>query len=227
MLAERKVVGGEADGGVLGLVDALAEQGDDGARLADGDGHGEDAAVLEGDVGGDPLAGAEFGAGGFGIEGHGEDVVTVRVLIDGGFGGGAVGMAGRLRVRGGEEDALEFELLDQIEAGSFEVRGGIAGVEDEVLELRRFGEGLGGDGLRGGAAVLLDLEVDGVGHGLLQRQGEGDLVGAVGLLPGEFGGGVGESLVRGDVVGDLLDAGGSGGGEQEVVGLAGDEGDRR
>ncbi len=50
------VVVGEMDGGVGGLADALAEEGDGGTRRGDGDGEGEGAAVFEGEVGGELVA---------------------------------------------------------------------------------------------------------------------------------------------------------------------------
>ncbi|MCU1252804.1 MAG: hypothetical protein JWQ49_5833 [Edaphobacter sp.] len=48
------------DGGGFGLVDALAEQVDRGARRRDGDGQGESAAVFERDLGGEVFAGMEL-----------------------------------------------------------------------------------------------------------------------------------------------------------------------
>ena len=52
---------GEVDGIWFGLVDALAEQSDGGARRGDGDGQGEGAAVFERDLRGEVFAGVELG----------------------------------------------------------------------------------------------------------------------------------------------------------------------
>jgi hypothetical protein len=73
LLVERQVVWRELDGRALGLFgtssEALAEEGDDGARGVDGDVQGEGAAVFQGRGGGGFVAGVEFGGRSFGVDG--------------------------------------------------------------------------------------------------------------------------------------------------------------
>ena len=82
------VLVGEMDGGVAGLADVLAEEGDGGAGGRDGDGEGEGAAVFEGEAGGEALAGVEFGGRGVGRK-------VRRRGVEGGCGFGCGGVGGR------------------------------------------------------------------------------------------------------------------------------------
>ncbi len=199
------------------MADALAEEGDGGARGSDGDGEEEGAAVFEGEAGGEGVAYAELGCLTVGREGEAE--VGVWVEWRGGGGGGVL-VGGRAGWCGGEGEVVDGELLDLVEAVAGEVDGGVAGVELEGDEAGGFGVGLGGDGVGLGGAVLVDGEVEGAGVEGFEGDGDGDDVGfADGGLP------LGVDVFIGGVVeGDLFDAGGAVGGEGEVVFASGDHG---
>ncbi len=152
------------------------------------------------------------------VGGKGEAEVGIGVGGCGRGGGGVLVGGGAWRRRG-EGEVVDGELLNLIEAGAGEVGGCVAGVKFEGLEGCGFGVGFGGDGVGFGVAVLEDGEVEVAGIDGLQRGGDVD--------GGRFGGGLPlrfDLFAGRGVDGDLVDAGGAGGAEGEVVVLAGDEG---
>ena len=174
LVGGKVILVGEVDGVSFGLVDALAEQSDAGARRGDGDRQGEGAAVFEGDLRGEVFAGMELG--------------WVEVIRKGElevFFGCGVGVCRRWS----EGEVVEDELLDLVEAGAGELGGDVSGVVGEGVQLGGLGVVGEADGVGLGDAVLLDGEVESAR--VVRRQGEGDVdgVGFVGsglegLLPG-------------------------------------------
>ena len=151
--------------------------------------------------------------------------------MDGGRGGGGgereaqrggVGFA----VAGGlgrEDEVAEGELVDLVEARSGEEQGAVAGVEFDGGDVGGLGEGARGELVGAGLVVLLDgeMEVAG-GEVVLLRQCKREPIRVVVIGVGlkgdvEFG------VAAGGTRADGVHARGSGGGEQELGGVAGDE----
>ena len=211
LLPERQVIlVGKLDGIVVGIGDSLVEKDHGGPWSFNGDGEGEGAAVIEGETRGDLFSFIELGRGAVRGEREAERVLLGRH----GCGGFVVGG----RWIGGKDESAKRKLLDLVEAGAGERSRGVAGVQDELVELGRFGKRFGGD--KGGVefAILVDGEMHGPGIDRFERDGEVNGSGLCGLLPVGF-----DALAGCGVERDGIDASSAGGGEGEVVLAACDE----